>query len=55
MGLGWSLAGLSLIYCVYVFMIAKKYATLGAELYQIPPIKLANADLDAKREGAGGH
>jgi hypothetical protein len=54
MGLGWSLAGLSLIYMVYVFLIAKKHATLAADLYNIPPRKLANADLDAKRE-AGGH
>jgi hypothetical protein len=54
MGLGWSLAGLSLIYMVYVFIIAKKHANLGAELYDVPPRKLANADLDAKREG-GGH
>jgi len=54
MGLGWSLAGLSLIYMAYVFVIAKKHANLGADLYNIPPRKLANADLDAKRE-AGGH
>ena len=54
MGLGWSLAGLSLVYIVYVFMIAKKHANLNADLYNIPPRKLANADLDALREG-GGH
>lgn len=54
MGLGWSLAGLSIVYMIYVFLITKKYSSLGSELYQTPPKKLANADLDAKREG-GGH
>jgi hypothetical protein len=54
MGLGWSLAGLSLLYIIYVFLISKKHANLNADLYNIPPRKLANADLDALREG-GGH
>lgn len=54
MGLGWSLAGLSLVYIIYVFIICSKYSSLSSELYQTPPKKLANADLDAKRE-AGGH
>jgi len=48
MGLGWSSVGLNLIYLGFLAALVKKHGAWSDDLYNIPAIRAANADMNEK-------
>ncbi len=45
-GLGFSLVGIDLIYLGFLAALVSKWGTWNDDLYNLPPIKAANADME---------
>ena len=48
LGLGWSTVGLQIVYLCFVPFLVKKYGAFTEQMWNIPYVPAANADLNDK-------